>query len=102
MLRAKPFSRFVSAPPWASVKLMASESATAIPEHQTQEISRDELMLRLQDPSLTIVDARAESLYLDDHLPRAINIPVTEVGTLAAKLLPDRSADIAVYCAGFS
>ena len=81
---------------------MASESATNVPARASSEISRDELMLRLQDPSLTIVDARTESLYLDEHLPRAINIPVTEVGALAATLLPDRGADIAVYCAGFS
>ena len=86
---------------------MATQSAAEIPasagpERSGVQISRDELMLRLQDPSLTIVDARAESLYLDEHLPRAINIPVTEVGALAARLLPDRSADIAIYCAGFS
>ena len=86
---------------------MASQSAAEIPAsagpgRSGVQISRDELMLRLQDPSLTIVDARAESLYIDEHLPRAINIPVTEVGALAARLLPDRSADIAIYCAGFT
>ena len=81
---------------------MASESVAAIRTHMAPEITRDELMLRLRDPSLTIVDARFGALYIEEHLPRAINIPVSEVGTLAPKLLPDRSADIAVYCASFT
>jgi len=57
---------------------------------------------RLRDPSLTIVDARHDAANLEEHLPRAINLPVTEVDALAAKLLPNLSADIAVYCASFT
>jgi rhodanese-related sulfurtransferase len=81
---------------------MASGSLTAVSSHSTPEISRDELQSRLNDPSLTIVDARPGVAYLDEHLPRAINLPMTEVGTLAAERLPDPSAEIAVYCASFT
>jgi rhodanese-related sulfurtransferase len=81
---------------------MASGTVTALSSHPAGEISRDELMRRLDDRSLTIVDARPGAVYLDEHLPRALNIPVTEVDTLAAQLLPDKNADIAVYCASFT
>ncbi len=81
---------------------MASEKTTASAALTIGEISRDELTRRLHDPSLIIVDARHREAYLEEHLPRAINVPVSEVDTLAAKLLPDRSADIAVYCASFT
>jgi len=81
---------------------MASETLTDIAAPTTSEISRDELMRRLSDPSLTIVDARHDAAYLEEHLPRAINLPVTEVDALAAKRLPNLSADIAVYCASFT
>ena len=56
----------------------------------------------LRDPSLTIVDARYRDVYLDEHLPRAINLPVAEVDELAANLLPNKDAEIAVYCASFT
>jgi rhodanese-related sulfurtransferase len=81
---------------------MASGTATVLSSHSAPEISRDELQRRLDDRSLIIVDARPGAAYLEEHLPRAINLPVTEVDALAAKLLPDRSADIAVYCASFT
>ncbi len=81
---------------------MASENAAASPVQTVQEIPRIELLNRLRDPSLTIVDARFGALFHEEHLPRAINIPVTEVETLAPSLLPDRTAEIAVYCASFT
>ena len=81
---------------------MASATVTALSSHPETEISRDELKRRLDDRSLIIVDARHAALYNEAHLPRAINIPVTEVDALAAKMLPDRTADVAVYCASFT
>jgi rhodanese-related sulfurtransferase len=81
---------------------MASGTVTALSSHQAGEISRDELRRRLNDTSLTIIDARHGAVYLEEHLPRAVNIPVTDVDALAPKLLPNKAADIAVYCASFT
>ncbi len=81
---------------------MASENPEAIIASTAPEITREELMSRLRDPSLTIVDARYRDLYLEEHLPRAINLPVPEVDELAANALPDKDAEIAVYCASFT
>jgi rhodanese-related sulfurtransferase len=81
---------------------MASESPAAIIASTAPEITRDELLRRLRDPSLIIVDARYRDVYQDEHLPRAINLPVAEVDELASKLLPNKDAEIAVYCASFT
>jgi len=66
------------------------------------DISREELLGRLNDPALIIVDALPSSSYEAEHIPGAINLPVAEVEHLAAALLPDPAAEIVVYCAKFT
>jgi len=62
------------------------------------EISREELKRRLRDPSLTIVDVLPAESYAAAHVPGAVSIPLEQVASLAPELLPDRAADIVVYC----
>jgi len=63
-------------------------------------IDRTELQRRLAGPTRpTLVEALPEKYYQDWHLPGARHLPHTEVRDLAATVLPDRSADIVVYCA---
>ncbi|HEY6674631.1 MAG TPA: rhodanese-like domain-containing protein, partial [Rubrobacteraceae bacterium] len=40
----------------------------------------------------------AEMYYRHSHLPGAINVPVDELGERAPELLPDKHAEIIVYC----
>jgi rhodanese-related sulfurtransferase len=47
----------------------------------------------------TLVEALPERYFLDAHLPGALNMPHDAVDALAPALLPDRQADIVVYCA---
>jgi len=64
-----------------------------------KEISREELRAKLDwGEGVILVEALGPRYYEDVHLPGAINIPHTEVGELAPVLLPDRSAEIVVYC----
>lgn len=67
----------------------------------TAEVARDELhrSLRAGKP-LVLVEALGAAYFADAHLPGAINIPVDQVDRLAPALLPDRDADIIVYCSG--
>lgn len=66
----------------------------------TPKITLDELKRRIAaNPELVLVDARPEPNYRHSHLPGAINIPYNEVDVLAPTLLPDRDAEIVVYCA---
>jgi rhodanese-related sulfurtransferase len=63
-------------------------------------ISRDELKTRLdQGDDLTLVEALSPPAYRDGHIPGAINLPSAQVRELAPKRLPDKAAEIVVYCA---
>jgi rhodanese-related sulfurtransferase len=63
-------------------------------------ISRDDLKQKIdrKDPFL-LVETLPETAYHHTHLPGAINLPPDQLAHLASKLLPDKGADIVVYCA---
>ena len=66
----------------------------------TQTISRGDLeALIASNHSKTIVEALPREYYDAEHLPGAINIPHDEIVTRAARLIPDKSAPVVVYCA---
>ena len=77
---------------------MASESNTAAVLSDLPEISRDELRGRLHESSLKIVDVLPEASYAAAHIPGSLSLPVEEVASHARELLPDRGAEIVVYC----
>jgi len=63
-------------------------------------ISRNELKEKIdRGDNFVLVESLAPVAYEHAHLPGAINIPPDQIKQLAAKLLPDKSADIVVYCA---
>jgi rhodanese-related sulfurtransferase len=65
-----------------------------------QTISRQDLRAKLdRGDKVILVEALPAKYYEDSHLPGAINIPHDEVDALAAGLLPDKAAEIVVYCA---
>ena len=63
----------------------------------TDLISREELRRELEKPVL--IEALPAKYYNEGHLPGAINIPHDRVDALASELLPDKDAEIVVYCA---
>lgn len=66
----------------------------------TKTISRDELKEKIdRGDKFKLVETLAPTTYQHAHLPGAINMPPDQVGQLAANLLPDKQADIVVYCA---
>ncbi len=65
-------------------------------------IPLDELSARLGDPALTIVDVLPAESYAAAHIPGAINLPLAALRERAGAALPDRSREIAVYCAAFT
>ncbi len=65
-----------------------------------QIISRDELKRKIDlKEDFLLVETLPATTYHHAHLPGAINLPLDQVSSLAAKLLPDKNADIVVYCA---
>jgi rhodanese-related sulfurtransferase len=62
-------------------------------------ISRDELKKKLdRGEDFLLVETLAPMAYQAQHLPRAINLPPDQVESLAPGLLPDKGAEIVVYC----
>ncbi len=60
---------------------------------------REELKGKLdRGQSVVVVETLGPAYYEDAHLPGAINIPHTEVDELAPKLLPNKAAQVVVYC----
>ena len=63
-------------------------------------ISRDELRSKIErGDKFLLVETLPPETYHHVHLPGAINMPPDQVDKLAASLLPDKSAEIVVYCA---
>jgi rhodanese-related sulfurtransferase len=64
-----------------------------------QTISRDDLNGKMsRGDSFILVETLPEVAYHHAHLPGAINLPPDQVKELAPRLLPDKSAEIVVYC----
>ena len=64
-----------------------------------ETISREELKEKMEGAEgLILVDTMAEMYYRHSHLPGAINLPAEQVGERAPDLLPDKDAEIVVYC----
>ncbi len=63
-------------------------------------ISREELKSKLdRGDDFLLVETLPEEQYRHTHLPGAANLPPDAVREAAPELLPDKDADIVVYCA---
>jgi rhodanese-related sulfurtransferase len=63
-------------------------------------ISRDELKEKIdRGEKFQLVETLPNVAYQHVHLPGARNIPPDQVQEMAANVLPDKNADIVVYCA---
>jgi rhodanese-related sulfurtransferase len=64
-----------------------------------ETVTREELKGKMDGgESFTLVETLAEVAYQHEHLPGAINLPPERVRELAPTLLPDKRAEIIVYC----
>jgi rhodanese-related sulfurtransferase/DNA-binding HxlR family transcriptional regulator len=63
-----------------------------------EPISRKELIARLRDDLVTVLDVRPESEFRLGHLPSALNIPLPELEHRLAELPWDR--EVVAYCRG--
>ena len=63
-------------------------------------ISRDELKEKTErSDKFALVETLPRTSFEHAHLPGAINLPPEMIKELAPELLPDKNADIIVYCA---
>ena len=65
-----------------------------------ETVSREELKTKIdRGDTFTLVETLPEVAYKHEHLPGAINLPPDRAQELAPRLLPDKGAEIVVYCA---
>ncbi|HEV2098767.1 MAG TPA: metalloregulator ArsR/SmtB family transcription factor, partial [Stellaceae bacterium] len=55
-----------------------------------EAVSRDDLLARLQDGMVTVLDVRPEDEFAVGHLPGALNIPLAELERCLGELPADR------------
>jgi ArsR family transcriptional regulator len=55
-------------------------------------VSRDDLVARLRDDLVTVLDVRPEDEFALGHLPGALNIPLAELEAWVARKIADESA----------
>jgi rhodanese-related sulfurtransferase len=62
-------------------------------------IGRDDLRARMDrgDPVI-LLEVLAPQYYRHSHLPGALNLPPGKVAEMASNLLPDKEAEIVLYC----
>ncbi len=62
-------------------------------------IGREELQAKMDrgDPFI-LLEVLAPQYYRHSHLPGAWNLPPGKVGEMAPDLLPDKKAEIVLYC----
>ncbi|MGQ0841539.1 rhodanese-like domain-containing protein [Actinokineospora sp.] len=61
-------------------------------------LTTDEVKQRIDAGSAVVLEALPQSYYDEAHLPGAINLPLDEVDVRAAALIPDKGAEVIVYC----
>ena len=62
-------------------------------------ISREELKRKIDaKDNFTLVETLGDAAFHHEHLPGALNLPPDRISELAASVLPDKNAEIIVYC----
>lgn len=62
------------------------------------EVTAAELLARVEDGGVTVLDVRPTEEYLAGHIPGAVSIPVDELGERITELPHD--TEVVVYCRG--
>jgi rhodanese-related sulfurtransferase len=63
-----------------------------------EPVSRKELVRRLKDNLITVLDVRPEDEFVAGHLPQAINIPLRELSRRLREIPKNR--EVVAYCRG--
>src|SRR5215467_6826095 len=63
-------------------------------------VTHNELLQRLNDPWLALVDVLPEESYDKAHIPGAISLPFPDIRESGRSILRDLNREIVVYCEG--
>ena len=81
---------------------MSTQADIAANLPHVAEISLKDLRKELKKGSIKLVDVLPVESYTSGHIPGSISLPLEEVTARAEEFLPDRNAEIVVYCGKFT
>lgn len=84
----------------ASAHLAEVERARAayLGPADTEHVTRDELLRRIQNGDVTVIDVRPREEYAGGHIPGALSLPLDELADRLAELPADGT--VVAYCRG--
>jgi ArsR family transcriptional regulator len=65
---------------------------------EMEPVTREDLLVRMRDGMVTVLDVRPEDEFALGHLPGAVNVPLPTLERRLANLPPDK--EIVAYCRG--
>ncbi len=74
------------------------DASLGLIEHHT--IGREEILARLRDRALALVNVLPAESFKSGHIPGSLNLPVADIQTKASELLSNLRQEIAIYCSG--
>ncbi len=66
----------------------------------SKQIAREEILARLNDPSLLLVNVMPREAFEEGHIPRSLNLPLAEIKTKARQVFPEIGRELVIYCGG--
>jgi rhodanese-related sulfurtransferase len=77
-----------------------AKPATVESQEKYRTIIREEILARLQDRALALVNVMPADSFKAGHIPGSINLPIADIELKAPRLLSNLAQEIAIYCAG--
>ena len=78
---------------------MVRAELTELADHSST-ISRQEVLARLRDRALAIVNVMPRDSFEAGHIPGSLNLPIADIDAKARQLLANMNQEIVIYCAG--
>jgi rhodanese-related sulfurtransferase len=79
---------------------MLESGISSKPEEVSKQIAREEILARLSDPSLLLVNVMPKEAFEEGHIPRSLSLPLAEIGTKARQIFPEIGRELVTYCGG--
>jgi len=85
------------------VALLLTSTGAWAQNYNFPDLTADDVAIRIaQSEKLLVVDARPEKEYRKGHIPNAVNIPPSQIKSIASYLPQDKNMPIIFYCRGYS
>ena len=78
---------------------VTDENTEAPKDAPNTEPSHSPLQVALADPNVVILDVRTSGEFASSRVKGAVNVPVAELESRIAEVVPDKNTQIVVHCA---